>query len=790
MTVETKSAKNVTKISAPATAALTTGRTASRTTLTVTAAGNLAVQRVAASRLQCKSHSGRHGDVYEEEADRVSQQVLHLLSAPTVQRKCACGGEGECDECKRKASPHSAAVSRKTEDLAVQRFPLGEDTPGAGDAAGTAASPSANPDPAAAPSSPGWIVEDNVTDLGTGQMKKSEFLGQLRAPVTAAVQSGMQGSKSSVLGNIAIEPWFHSYANQSAQQLERTIHQSVPDSGGVTNAGAYIPMVCAQVESSVAEWAHTGKMPPGAPGLPGIVNTVSNAVSNAVSSVGDALSNAASAVTNTASDVAQGVSNAVSSVRSGLSDLAQGAGNTLSNIGAALFKAKDEGPHQPDDPRSIQSQLGGGESLDGTLQSRMSSAFGYDFSSVRVHKDNQAAQLSSNLNARAFTVGRNVAFGANEYQPGTLVGDALIAHELAHVVQQGGTTAQAPLQKGESETGALEDDADFSAVRAVAALWSGERSELANLGRNSVPALKSGLRLQRCSQKVKRCPRGYSWRVQATTGMGSFGSLCHWKCLPGEPPRPSPQDTISCPADMNCDSGVRYEELDSSYTKTGYGASFTPLGEQAYTGCFPLDEDGRKISDVPLRPTDFEMTDVVGPVADAAAAAKGRVKPRLDPKTGTFLPDEQSSTGEHDQRPKTTITGDLGVDVAVGNVRVDEYRSEFNAGKGRNVAFADYDVAGQKGTLVGISGSAEREGTVPTPGNPQLPTLVVGHDRAFDSEKKILEHMTTILGDNPEATGTISLFSERNVCAGCDLAMAAFRAKYPKINLNVVSGRK
>jgi hypothetical protein len=369
-------------------------------------------------------------------------------------------------------------------------------------------------------------------------MKKSEFLGQLRAPVTAAVQAGMQGSTLSTLGNVAIEPWFQSYASQSAQRLERTIHQSVPDSGGVTNAGAYIPMVCAQVESSVAEWARTGKMPPSAPGLPGIINTLSNAASNAVSSAGDALSSAASAVTNTASDVAQGVSSAVSSVGRGLSKLAQGAGDTLSSIGDALFKAKDGGPHEPDDPRAIQSQLGGGESLDGTLQSRMSSAFGYDFSGVRVHKDNQAAQLSSDLNARAFTVGRNVAFGANEYQPGSLVGDALIAHELAHVVQQGGATAQAPLQKGESETGALEDDADFSAVRAVASLWTDAKSGLANISRNAIPALRSGLKLQRCSGKLTsgNKPAEAQYYDEPT---GAWQGVLHWAGL-----RPTKADRV------------------------------------------------------------------------------------------------------------------------------------------------------------------------------------------------------------------------------------------------------
>ena len=62
--------------------------------------------------------------------------------------------------------------------------------------------------------------------------------------------------------------------------------------------------------------------------------------------------------------------------------------------------------------------------------------FGHDFSSVRVHSDDRAARLADALNARAFTVGDDVVFAAGQFAPGTSRGDLLIAHELAHVVQQ------------------------------------------------------------------------------------------------------------------------------------------------------------------------------------------------------------------------------------------------------------------------------------------------------------------------------------------------------------------
>jgi Domain of unknown function (DUF4157) len=64
--------------------------------------------------------------------------------------------------------------------------------------------------------------------------------------------------------------------------------------------------------------------------------------------------------------------------------------------------------------------------------------FGYDFSGVRVNSDSRAAESARSINARAFTLGSNIVFGAGQYKPGSDSGNRLIAHELTHVVQQGG----------------------------------------------------------------------------------------------------------------------------------------------------------------------------------------------------------------------------------------------------------------------------------------------------------------------------------------------------------------
>jgi hypothetical protein len=79
-----------------------------------------------------------------------------------------------------------------------------------------------------------------------------------------------------------------------------------------------------------------------------------------------------------------------------------------------------------------------GRPLDSSTRGFMESRFGQDFSQVRVHTDAKAAESARAVNARAFTVGRDVAFGEGQYAPQTSAGRRLLAHELTHVLHQGG----------------------------------------------------------------------------------------------------------------------------------------------------------------------------------------------------------------------------------------------------------------------------------------------------------------------------------------------------------------
>jgi hypothetical protein len=95
-------------------------------------------------------------------------------------------------------------------------------------------------------------------------------------------------------------------------------------------------------------------------------------------------------------------------------------------------------PIAPDMEQAVQSARGGGQALSSPLGQQMGAAFGADFGGLHIHTDQRADTLNRALSARAFTTGQDVFFRQGEYQPGSRAGQELLAHELTHVVQQGG----------------------------------------------------------------------------------------------------------------------------------------------------------------------------------------------------------------------------------------------------------------------------------------------------------------------------------------------------------------
>ena len=322
----------------------------------------------------------------------------------------------------------------------------------------------------------GLVVDDDVRTLTAGQMAKSQFLAQLRGEVCAAADGALRRAGRDSRGCPYIEKWLDHYTGRPAAHLERAIRKFVPAAARVATARDYIPLVGERVAQGVNRWVDTGRIPDDIPdelraGLAG--GGVAGALAGAASSVMGAIGGAI--------------------------------GGAVSAIGRLFFKSEAGGARSGVDGQAVSARLGRGRPLDGTARARMESAFGYDFAHVRVHDDGKAAALSRDLDARAFTVGEHVAFADGGYRPGTPVGDALLAHELAHVVQQGGgRPSGTPAPSGLADE-ALERDADRAAEGAARSLHAPEEANK-RAPRERRPRLRSGLRLSRCSKKPPKTP--------------------------------------------------------------------------------------------------------------------------------------------------------------------------------------------------------------------------------------------------------------------------------------------
>ena len=105
-----------------------------------------------------------------------------------------------------------------------------------------------------------------------------------------------------------------------------------------------------------------------------------------------------------------------------------------------LIRAKGVPGSTPEVTSELESSInaihGGGQPLPESARAFFEPRFGQDFSKVRVHRDAKAAKAASTVRARAYTIRHDIVFGSGEYAPATIEGKRLLAHELAHVLQQ------------------------------------------------------------------------------------------------------------------------------------------------------------------------------------------------------------------------------------------------------------------------------------------------------------------------------------------------------------------
>ncbi|MGH3695387.1 MAG: DUF4157 domain-containing protein [Pseudonocardiaceae bacterium] len=116
---------------------------------------------------------------------------------------------------------------------------------------------------------------------------------------------------------------------------------------------------------------------------------------------------------------------------------------------------------------------GGGSPLDRDTRTDMESRLGHDFGDVRVHNDSRAHESATAVNAHAYTVGSNIVFQRDRYDPSSTEGKTMLAHELTHVVQQrGGPVDGTPTGGGiqvSDPSDRFEREASANAERAMSA---------------------------------------------------------------------------------------------------------------------------------------------------------------------------------------------------------------------------------------------------------------------------------------------------------------------------------
>lgn len=157
---------------------------------------------------------------------------------------------------------------------------------------------------------------------------------------------------------------------------------------------------------------------------------------------------------------------------------------------------------------ALSSKAGKGQPIPAGSRSKMESAFGTDFGEVTLHDDGESAALSDRLDAQAFTYGQDIYFNQGRFNPGTTEGDGLLAHELAHTVQQRSATGT----EDSSDDIMLEKDADQATISMLGMERSG--------GKNVQTKKRSGLRLSRCSKG----PMDASRRTKAVASFRSNNS--------------------------------------------------------------------------------------------------------------------------------------------------------------------------------------------------------------------------------------------------------------------------
>jgi hypothetical protein len=138
---------------------------------------------------------------------------------------------------------------------------------------------------------------------------------------------------------------------------------------------------------------------------------------------------------------------------------------------------------------------GAGEPLPAQMKGKFEPSLGVDLSAVRVHTGSASAESAAAVGAKAYTVGQDLHFATGQYDPDSGAGQHLLAHEVAHTVQQRGAT---PVRQNRLEVSTPQDAAEHEADRAADAMMRGEPAAItvstsAHVARQPAPGAQDSL---------------------------------------------------------------------------------------------------------------------------------------------------------------------------------------------------------------------------------------------------------------------------------------------------------
>jgi hypothetical protein len=145
--------------------------------------------------------------------------------------------------------------------------------------------------------------------------------------------------------------------------------------------------------------------------------------------------------------------------------------------GLLLRKARDANGVADDAEQAVAAAASSaGHPLPGPILRKFESSLGADLSSVRVHTSAESQAATESVGAKAYTVGQDIHFGAGQYDPASSTGEHLLAHEVAHTVQQRGGTA---MRQHKLEVSTPADHLEREADRAADAMLAGFEAQVA-----------------------------------------------------------------------------------------------------------------------------------------------------------------------------------------------------------------------------------------------------------------------------------------------------------------------